>query len=99
MQYNQLDLVMHPVFQRLLVVKWNQFAKWGSWRMVSLNMFYTLIWTVLGIMIPRDRQYYKPLGDTWWRLVLEIIGVILTGVFIYMVSVLHRVQSKTVFQF
>ena len=86
MQYNQLDLAMHPVIQRLLLVKWDQFAKWGSWFMVSLNMFYTLIWTVLGIMIPRDRKYYSPIGETWWRLALEMIGVILTCVFIYMVS-------------
>ena len=43
-QYNQLDLIMHPVFQRLLLVKWNLFAKWGSWALVSLNLFIPLYW-------------------------------------------------------
>ena len=27
-QYQQLDLVMHPVFQRYLKVKWNLFGGW-----------------------------------------------------------------------
>ena len=82
-QYNQLDLVMHPVFQRLLYVKWNLFGKWGSSLNVLLNLFYTLIWTVLGILIPRDRNYYSPMSENWWRLVLELIGLLLTGYFIF----------------
>ena len=77
---------MHPVFQRLLSVKWKLFAKWGSSLMLLLNLFYTLIWTFLGIFIPRDRKYYDPISSNWWRLVLELIGVILTGYFIFMVS-------------
>ena len=87
-QYNQLDLIMHPVFQRLLLVKWNLFAKRGSWALVLLNLFYTLIWTFLGMFIPRGEnlRYYDPLSSNWWRLVLELIGLMLTGYFIFMVS-------------
>ena len=86
MQYDQLDIIMHPVFQRLLHVKWNLFGKRGSAKMLALNFLYTLIWTVLGIMIPRDHVYYQPFRDNWWRPVLEVLGVSMTIYFIFMVS-------------
>uniref|UniRef100_A0A7M5WS19 Ion transport domain-containing protein n=1 Tax=Clytia hemisphaerica TaxID=252671 RepID=A0A7M5WS19_9CNID len=83
-QYDQLDIIMHPVFQRLLHVKWNLFGKRGSAKMLALNFLYTLIWTILGILIPRDHRYYTPFSDMWWRPVLEISGVSLTIYFIFM---------------
>ena len=103
-QYNQLDLIMHPVFQRLLFVKWNLFAKWGSWALVSLNLFYTLILTFLGIFIAcgEKHKYYDLLSSNWWCLVLELIALMLTGYFIFMVSfplvsVLERTNLNKLF--
>lgn len=85
-QYDQMDIIMHPVFQRLLYVKWNLFGKRGSAKMLCLNFFYTVIWTILGILIPRDHRYYTPFADNWWRLILEMCGVSMTIYFIFMVS-------------
>ena len=74
---------MHPVFQKLLDVKWKLFGKWGTFQFVAINLLYTLIWTVLGILLPREGEnYYTPLSSNWWRLLLEIIGVLLTVYFI-----------------
>ena len=81
-QYQQFDLVMHPVFQRLLTVKWQLFGKKGSIQMLALNLFYTLIWTILGILIPRENTYYTPIVDNLWRIIFEGIGVILTVYFV-----------------
>ena len=53
--------------------------------MLALNFLYTLIWTILGILIPRDHVYYLPFKDNWWRLVLEVFGVSMTIYFIFMV--------------
>ena len=87
-QYEQMDLIMHPVFQRLLHVKWNLFGRSGSIQLLVLNLFYTLIWTILGLLMPRElpgkrsipgRNYYVPVGENWGRLILEPIGVCLTG--------------------
>ena len=103
-QYNQLDLIMQPIFQRLLLVKWNLFVKWGSWALVSLNSFYTLILTFLRIFIPcgEKHEYYDPLSSNWWRLELELIALMLTGYFISMVSfplvpVLERTNMNELF--
>ena len=82
-QYNQLDLIMHPVFQRLLHVKWELFGQRQVTKLVILNLFYTLIWTILGIFIPREGEsFYTPLSNNWWRVVFEVIGVLLTVYFL-----------------
>ncbi|XP_065055381.1 transient receptor potential cation channel subfamily A member 1-like isoform X4 [Rhopilema esculentum] len=93
LQYNQLDLIMHPVFQKLLDVKWNLFGKWGTFGLVAINLFYTLIWTVLGIFLPRHgEKYYSPISETWWRLVLEVFGVLMTVYFIF--SEIRQVRQE-----
>eukprot|EP00794_Sanderia_malayensis_P014412 gene14412-15918_t len=81
-QYAELELIMHPAIRRLLDVKWDLFGKWSSIWFVLVNMIYTIIWTVLGLLLPRDGNYYKPLSKYWWRLVLECIGCIMTVYFI-----------------
>eukprot|EP00111_Clytia_hemisphaerica_P008770 TCONS_00025648-protein len=93
-QFNQLDMVMHPVFQRLLHVKWGLFGKFGSLINVSINLVYTLIWTFLGIFLPKDHVYYTPMSSMWWRLVLELIAVSLTCYFIYMEISQLRITEK-----
>ena len=37
-QYNQLDLIMHPVFQRLLYVKWELFGKRSVSKELNLQL-------------------------------------------------------------
>ena len=93
-QYDQLDIIMHPVFQRLLHVKWNLFGKRGSAQMLALNLLDTLIWTILGILLPRDHQYYHPFADNWWRLAMELFGVLMTVYFIVMVRCFQYIIFK-----
>ena len=70
------------VFQRLLYVKWQLFGKKGSVKLLILNMFYTLIWTILGILLREGEHFYLPLKKCWWRIILEVIAVILTIYFL-----------------
>ena len=87
---------MHPVFQRLLYVKWNLFGKKRSMKLLFLNLFYTLIWTVLGILIPRDNEhFYIPLTDNWWRVIMEAVGVILTIYFLFSEITLLKSGEKS----
>ena len=52
-------------------------------KLLILNMFYTLVWTILGILIPRKGEsFYIPLKENWWRIILEIIVVVLTVYFL-----------------
>lgn len=78
-QLKQFDLIMHPVIQRLIAVKWNYFGKRGAWIQVITNLFFVTVWTVLGITLPNKAdELFNPIEKKWWRLVLSIIAVLMT---------------------
>ena len=65
---------MHPIFQRLIDVKWKYFGRKGAWIDIILNLFLTVLYTVLAVTLPDDvEDYYKPLRKNWWRIVVEIV--------------------------
>ena len=77
--HKQFELIMHPVFQRLINVKWEKFGKIGAWLDLVLNTIYAILWTVLGITLPQHpNQRYSPLSEVWWRITLEICIFVLT---------------------
>lgn len=51
--HKQFELIMHPVFQRLINVKWEQFGKIGAWLDLVLNTIYAILWTILGVTLPQ----------------------------------------------
>ena len=57
--YKQVELIMHPVIFRLLNVKWNMFGKRGAIRIFAINFFYTINWTVLGLLLPSKMRLYS----------------------------------------
>ncbi|XP_028415191.1 transient receptor potential cation channel subfamily V member 5-like [Dendronephthya gigantea] len=85
-RFKQMDLIMHPVFKRLIQVKWECFGKTGSIIQVFVQLLYCLLWTVLGITLPRTAattySYYDPPSKYWWRIVLESLAVSITALFI-----------------
>ncbi len=83
--YKETDLVMHPVIQKLIKVKWHLFARRESFKELALNLFYTLIWIILAIFTPRDGKFYEPLGKNSWRIALESICFFLSIYFVYKV--------------
>ena len=86
-RYKQMELIMHPVLKRLIEVKWDYFGKTGSIIQVFVQLLYCLIWTVLGITLPRTSvstwSYYDPASKYWWRIVLESLAVSITALFIW----------------
>lgn len=86
-RYKQMDLIMHPVFKRLIHVKWDYFGKTGSLVQVCVQLLYCLIWTAIGISLPRTStaswSYYDPPSESWWRIVLESLAVSITALFIW----------------
>ena len=69
---------MHPIFQRLIEVKWGFFGK-RAWLKIFLNVLLTVVYTVLGITHPGNaKSYYFPLSKESWRIPLEVLVLILT---------------------
>ena len=78
-QHKQFELIMHPVFQRLIKVKWARFAKKGAWSQVIVSLVFVIIWTLLGVLTPnKASELYSPIDQKWWRVVLGVIAVLLT---------------------
>lgn len=78
-QNNHFELIMHPVFQRLINVKWEKFGKTGAWFSLILNIVFAILWTFLAVTQPIDvSQHYTPLSQKWWRLFIEIVVILLT---------------------
>eukprot|EP00111_Clytia_hemisphaerica_P011884 TCONS_00034914-protein len=80
-QLEEFDIIMHPVMQRLIKEKWNKFGRFGAIIAASIHLIYIMIWTMLAIFIPRDGNYYGG-SEKYWRIPLELMGVLMTLYFI-----------------
>lgn len=79
-QLQEFDVIMHPVMQQLIKTKWNLYGKIGSVIGASIHLLYIMIWTSLAIVLPGDGNYYG--GGNWWRIPIELIGVLMTLIFV-----------------
>ena len=78
-KHKQFDLIMHPVFQRLITVKWNYFGRRGAWFQAFVSLLFVVVWTVLGVTMPRKTsELYAPLKTASWRIALGALGVLMT---------------------
>uniref|UniRef100_UPI00398E77B1 transient receptor potential channel pyrexia-like n=1 Tax=Pristiophorus japonicus TaxID=55135 RepID=UPI00398E77B1 len=80
-QYRQLDLIMHPVVQKLIKIKWKHFGKRGVAIMLSLNILFIIFWTFLGLSssLSNAKQLNYELPGDWWRILFAVIAIGLTG--------------------
>ncbi|XP_067888781.1 uncharacterized protein [Heterodontus francisci] len=79
-QYRQLDLIMHPVVQKLIHIKWKRFGRRGVVIMLMLNFLFIMSWTVLGLTssLSYGEKLNYDLPRDWWKVVIGIIAVGLT---------------------
>ncbi|XP_048384543.1 transient receptor potential channel pyrexia-like [Stegostoma tigrinum] len=80
-QYRQLDLIMHPVVQKLIQIKWKRFGRRGVTIMLVLNILFILAWTVLGLTssLSYSEELKYDLPSDWWKVLIGIIAIGLTG--------------------
>lgn len=83
-----MNLLLHPAFKRLLQVKWSIFAQRKHFVNFFLQLFFVLLWSIVGVTTPTDSslEYSKPIAHVWWRMVLESLAVSMTFYFIIVVS-------------
>lgn len=84
--FKQMELIMHPVFKRLIEVKWNQFGRRGTYMNICVHALFVMIWTALGVTLHMGEDlgtnYYHPPSKYWWRIILEILACLMTLYFI-----------------
>lgn len=84
--FKQMELIMHPVFKRLIEVKWDQFGRRGTMKNICIHVLFVMLWTALGVTLHLRAQpegdYYRPLSEYWWRIALESLACAMTFYFI-----------------
>ena len=50
-KYKETDLLLHPVMQRLVKIKWETFGRFHILNYFFLNLIYVLLWSSLAIAI------------------------------------------------
>ncbi|XP_033645157.1 uncharacterized protein LOC117304686 isoform X3 [Asterias rubens] len=96
-QYNQLELITHPVIKRLLHVKWVKFGRRGACIQALINFVFILLWTVVAVTLREDKlERYNLPADTW-RIVIWILSLLIT-VYMIILELQEFFTSKKKFQ-
>ncbi|XP_069585093.1 transient receptor potential channel pyrexia-like [Ranitomeya imitator] len=79
-QSRQLDIIMHPVIQKLIEEKWRFFGRKKISIMLSLNLLFIISWTALGIAssLPRAEDAPYKFPEDVWRIIVICIALGLT---------------------
>ncbi|CAL9689441.1 unnamed protein product [Knipowitschia caucasica] len=76
----KLDLIMNPVFLKLIEVKWELYGRKGAWLLLVLNFLFNVSWTTVAISVSVTRgstqRYVLP--QDWWRVLLAVIALLFT---------------------
>ena len=77
-QSNCLELIMHPIFQRLIDVKWRYFRA-EAWLDILPNVLMAILYTILACSVPQNvDNFYTPLSKNWWKIVIAIVFLAIT---------------------
>ncbi|XP_018518295.1 transient receptor potential cation channel subfamily A member 1 [Lates calcarifer] len=89
-QEGKLDLIMNPVFLKLIQVKWKLYGRLGAWLLLILNFLFNVSWTTVAISVSvhRDSADRYVLPQDWWRVLLVVLALLLT-----LEEVLREVQD------
>ena len=83
-QHEHYGIVMHPVMRRLINIKWEKFGKRGARNDLITNVIFAFVWTILGITMPMYADnLYSPMEKCWWRLLIALAGIFLTGLEVF----------------
>ncbi|XP_054874662.1 uncharacterized protein si:ch73-193i2.2 isoform X4 [Amphiprion ocellaris] len=55
-QEGKLDLIMNPVFLKLIQVKWKLYGRLGAWLLLLLNFLFNVSWTTVAISVSVRRD-------------------------------------------
>lgn len=82
---------MHPVIQRLLAKKSELYGRRHFLSNLLINFIFTAIWTALTVALPGPKyvedtenkvQFYSPVSENMWRIVLEALGLLMAVYFV-----------------
>lgn len=88
--YQDTDLIMHPVIQKAIHVKWKFYGKWDTIWKLLITFFYSIAWLVLAYHFPDERTYYTPWKSNGWKILFEVLIIVFALYFLIEVSVFFK---------
>ncbi|XP_007542466.1 transient receptor potential cation channel subfamily A member 1 isoform X1 [Poecilia formosa] len=76
----KLDLIMNPVFLKLIEIKWKLYGRLGAWLLLVLNFLLNVCWTTVAISMSacQDSPDRYTFPQDWWRVLLVVLALLLT---------------------
>ena len=80
--YDDVDLIMHPVIQKSIAIKWKLFGKIDTIRKLLITSLYLICWLVLSYMYSDNREYYYTITEPgeWkthsWKIIIEALIIV-----------------------
>ncbi|MEQ2308981.1 hypothetical protein AMECASPLE_033910, partial [Ameca splendens] len=76
----KLDLIMNPVFLKLIQIKWNLYGRLGAWILLVFNFLLNVSWTTVAISMSacQDSPARYIFPQDWWRVLLVVLALLLT---------------------
>ncbi|XP_024152283.1 transient receptor potential channel pyrexia [Oryzias melastigma] len=80
-QEGKLDLIMNPVFIKLIQIKWKLYGRFGAWLLLILNFLFNVTWTTaaVSVSVHRDGPDRYVFPQDWWRVLLVALALLLTA--------------------
>ncbi|XP_065663977.1 transient receptor potential channel pyrexia isoform X2 [Hydra vulgaris] len=81
---NQMHLLLHIVFHRLIQVKWMKFGNRKHLQHLLIQILFVALWSIFAFTHPYNSksEYSNSFKFIWWRVLLEVSTILLTVIFI-----------------
>lgn len=93
---NDTSLIMHPVIQKSIEIKWNMFGRKDSLIKLFITFVYVACWLVLAYTFPDTSDFYFDPDGNWdengWKVAFEIFIVIFAVYFFFKDLILIKRQ-------
>eukprot|EP00795_Rhopilema_esculentum_P002084 gene2084-17654_t len=77
-KYKEMDLLQHPVIERLLHLKTKLYARSYLLLYLFLNTVYVLLWCTLSILMSATHEPFHWSKDNFWKVALALLVLLLT---------------------
>ena len=77
-KYGELELLFHPVIQRLVKLKWDMYGRRFATFYLIVNIIYVMIWSAFAVVMSASRNPLEPTEGNSWRIILAVLGILMT---------------------
>lgn len=95
--HDDMDLIMHPVVQRAIEMKWNLFGRKDTLWKLFITMVYLICWLVLAYYFSDRGEFYYDSNGEWshhaWTIVLEFFIIVFALYFYFKDFIMKQRQN------